>query len=456
MKTHRFHLSKKKIIIFAVLLVIVAVLFYACSRSAAAAKENLIPQVQTTSLKKTSIQDSVSVTGTVQSNNSKNVYTTLTYPVKEVYAKVGDVVKAGQTLAILDTDSLSKDVESAKYSNEYAQKSARLALEKAKADYENALSLYNNNQNADIVSAKAALTAAQQDLNTEKSNYNYAKYQYDNGEISKLALDQAKSKLTAAQNAYDKASTSLTVAQNQAQQNLKALKNAYDAAQAKMNDKSQDVTLAKQQENLRDGVITAPIDGTVTVSNAVVGAVPNGVLFTVEDTNDLIVKTQIKEYDVDQVTVGKKVVIKTDASGDKEIAGVVTKVAPAATVNTVQGTQTTTTSQDNGTVTFAAEVKITQNNPQIRIGMKARLNIILNQKADIYTVPYDAVLHDADGSAYVFEAVKDQNGYKAKKLPVQTGLENDISIEVSGSGIKDGVQIVNNPENISDGSKLKM
>jgi len=237
---------------------------------------------------------------------------------------------------------------------------------------------------------------------------------------------------------------------------LKALKNAYDAAQAKMNDKSQDVTLAKQQENLRDGVITAPIDGTVTVSNAVVGAVPNGVLFTVEDTNDLIVKTQIKEYDVDQVTVGKKVVIKTDASGDKEIAGVVTKVAPAATVNTVQGTQTTTTSQDNGTVTFAAEVKITQNNPQIRIGMKARLNIILNQKADIYTVPYDAVLHDADGSAYVFEAVKDQNGYKAKKLPVQTGLENDISIEVSGSGIKDGVQIVNNPENISDGSKLKM
>jgi Multidrug resistance efflux pump len=446
MKSGKFHLSRKKIITIVVLVAIVAALFYFWSKAGAAARARMIPAVQVTTLKKTSLQDSVSLSGTIQSNTSQNVYTTLNYPIKEVNVKVGDVVKAGQTLAVLDTDSLAKDVESTQYSTKYAQDSARLSLQKAKADYDNALSLYNKNQNADLINAKAAVTSTQQDLNTEKDNYNYNQYLYNTGELSKMALDQEKAKLTSAQSAYDKAVATLTSTQNQVQQNLKTLKNAYDQALAKSSDKSQDVALEKQQQNLKDGVITAPADGSVTVLNAVVGAAANGILFTVEDTNDLIINTEVKEYDVDQVTVGKKVIIKTDATGDKEIAGVVTRIAPAATAST-QGTNN---------VTFAAEIKVTDHDPGLKIGMKARMNIVISEKSDIYAVPYDAVLHKGDGSAYVLAAVKDASGYKAKEIPVQTGLENDISIEVSGSGISDGVQIVSNPENISAGSALKL
>ncbi len=446
MKTGKFHITKKKVILIVVLAAVVALIGVSLSRAKEAAKEKLTPQVQVSALKKTSLQDSISLSGTVQSDNSSNVYTTLTLPVKEVKVKVGDTVKAGQTLAVLDSDSLSQDVQSAQYSTKYAQESARLSLDKAKSDYENALELYNSNQNSDIVNAKAAATSAQLDLSNQQKSYDYNKYLYDSGELSKMALNQEQSKLTAAQNAYSKAVSTQKSAENAAQQNLKTLKNNYDLAQAKYNDKSQEISLEKQQQNLKDSVITAPVDGTVTVVNATVGAPASGVLFTLEDTNRLIVNTEIKEYDVDQVTVGKKVIIKTDATGSTELSGEVTRVSPSAT----------TATQGTNNVTFAAEVKVDSSNPSLKIGMKARMNIVLSEKSDIYAVPYDAVLHKDDGSAYVLAAVKSGDAYKAKAIPVQTGLENDISIEISGDGISDGVQIVSNPENISDGSLLKL
>ena len=84
------------------------------------------------------------------------------------------------------------------------------------------------------------------------------------------------------------------------------------------------------------------------------------------------------------------------------------------------------------------------------------MNIIINERNDIYTVPYDAVQYKEDGSAFVYTAVKEKDVYKAKELPVKTGLANDISIEISGSGIKDGVKIVSNPENIQAGSILNL
>lgn len=446
MKLHKVHFSKKRIIVLAVLAVVVAGGVYSFSRAGAAAKENAIPTVQATTLKKTSLQDSVSVSGTIASGTSQNVYTTLSLPVKTVGVKVGDKVKKGDVLATLDTGTLSKDIESAQYSTKDAEDSARISLQKAQADYSNALQQYNSNQNSELVSVKSAVTDAQQNLDTAKTSYSYNQYLYNSGELSKMLLDQEKTKLDAAQNAYDKAKSMLASTQNKVTQDLKTLKNAVDLAQAKYSDKSQNVMLEKQQQNMKDAIITAPSDGTVTALSASVGAMPAGVLFTLEDTQDLIVKTEIKEFDVAKVTVGKKVTVKTDATGNTETVGEVTRVSPAATAST-QGTNN---------VTYAAEIKIPNPGPELKIGMKARLNIILTEHSDIYTVPYDAVQRKADGSAFVFAAVKDGAGYKAKEIPVQTGLENDVSIEISGSDIKDGVQIVNDAENISAGSALKL
>lgn len=425
--------SWKKIAALVLVLAVVAGIFYSCSRFAG--KQRAAAATSVTVLKKGSLRDSVSVSGAIKSNTSQSVYTTLNYPVKEVRVKVGDTVKAGQVLAVLDTASLENDIESAKSTAENTKQSAALALQKAKSDYENALYLYNNNLNMDLVNANAALTSAQQALDAAKAAY---------------AQNRNQAALDAAQAAYDKANTTLTYTKNKVSQDLKTLKNNYDSAVIKANDRSQQDNLDKLQQNLSKATITAPIGGTVTFSNATAGAVPTaaaGPLFTIQDTGALMVSAEIKEYDVDQVAVGKNVILKTDATGDDEIPAEVSSVAPAAT----QGTEGTSS------VTYTADIRITKQDPRLKIGMKARLSIVLAEKADVYSVPYDAVLHKGDGSAYVLVAEKDDKGVtRAKELPVTAGLETDIAIEISGSGLKDGLQIVSTPENIAAGAALKL
>ncbi|NLJ30796.1 MAG: HlyD family efflux transporter periplasmic adaptor subunit [Clostridiales bacterium] len=422
--------TRKKIIALVIVVLVLAGTLYSCSR--AAEKRNAAAQVSVTALKKGSLRDTVSVSGEVKSNASRNVYTTLNYPVKEVKVKVGDTVKAGQVLAVLDTATLESDIEDAQNAADNARQSAALTLQKAKSDYENALYLYNNNLNMDLVNANDALVSARQALDAAE-----AKYEKDHNQA---ALD-------AAQSAYDKANTTLAFTKNKVSQDLKTLKNNYDAAALKASDRTQQDNLDKLRQNLKMATITAPAAGTVTACGAVAGAPVTGVLFTIQDTSSLMVSAEIREYDVDGVKAGKKAVLKTDATGDDEIAAVVSSVAPAAT----QGTE------GSGSVTYTAEVKIEKQDPRLKIGMKARLSIVLSEKSNVYSVPYDAVLHKDDGSAYVLIAEKDEKGVlRAREQPVSTGLETDISIEISGSGLKDGLQVVGNPDNITAGSALKL
>ena len=72
-----------------------------------------VPEVKHTVLSKGKIVNSINVLGEIKSKNSTNVYSTLNNPVKEVKVKVGDKVKAGDVLAILDSASLEKDIEQA-------------------------------------------------------------------------------------------------------------------------------------------------------------------------------------------------------------------------------------------------------------------------------------------------------------------------------------------------------
>lgn len=92
----------------------------------------------------------------------------------------------------------------------------------------------------------------------------------------------------------------------------------------------QKVLLQKQKKNLSDSKITAPIDGTVTVANAKAGESGPGLLFVVEDTDNLIVSTSIGEYDIALIKIGQEVAIKTDSTGDQLFTGAVSKIAPTA------------------------------------------------------------------------------------------------------------------------------
>jgi len=335
-----------------------------------------------TVLAKSQLIDSVSVSGTIESARTENVYTTLIYPVQSIEVSVGDPVKAGTLLAKLDTSSLSKDVEQARYSTAAAETSAKLQLENA------------------------------------KSAYDSSKLSYDLGEISQLELQSALNNLKLAQSSYD--------------------------------NKSAQVSLSKLQSQLSDAQIKSPMDGTVTMVNATVGTPATGVLFVVEDTGDLIVKTGIKEFDVGTVKAGQAVTIKTDGTGDKSIRGIVKSISPAA----LKSATGQTVSSSN--VEFEAKVSLLDKDPNLKIGMNARLSITIAQKDNIYTVPYDAVSLNPDGTNSIYVAEKSGNGYVIKVIPVEIGMQTDFYIEVSGADLEDGLMVISTPLDLKSGDPVNL
>ena len=72
-----------------------------------------------------------------------------------------------------------------------------------------------------------------------------------------------------------------------ADQDLDAAKSSYETAQTNYNNNSQRIVLEKQQSDLEKCEIKAPIDGTITSVNAVVGNSGTGILFEIENLEEL-------------------------------------------------------------------------------------------------------------------------------------------------------------------------
>ena len=113
---HWFKRHKKLTIFLVILLLILAFVLSQLGRTAAASKALTYQFVRTTTLQKTSLTDSVSVTGTVASGSTASVTASdsvKTYKVTAVNVAVGDTVKAGDVIATLDTSDVEKQIETA-------------------------------------------------------------------------------------------------------------------------------------------------------------------------------------------------------------------------------------------------------------------------------------------------------------------------------------------------------
>lgn len=149
-------------------------------------------------------------------------------------------------------------------------------------------------------------------------------------------------------------------------------------------------------------------------------------------------------------------VIKSDATGDQEISGTVTYIAPAAVKTEAGNTQT---GGNDSNVEFEAEVQVNDPNCGLRIGMNTRLTVLLEEKQDVFGVPYDAVVEKADGSTVVYAAVEQQNSgknssYVVTEIPVTTGLETDFYIEISGGEVTPGMAVISNPQSVTPGMEV--
>lgn len=342
-------------------------------------------------------------------------------------------------------------------SGDYAVEDARVILETAQLAYDAAVL---SGDEAAILQAKAGLEQAQLGFDTAQATLSSttasallamqkAQAAYDNA-VKSLGdtLAVTDTALEKAQIAYDNALKSLRDNVRNAASALQKAQAAYNIAlsnstmargnNTEVNELSieqQEVLLQKQQKTLNDATITAPISGTVTFTQANVGQPATGLMFIVENTNDLIISTSLNESDIGAVKVGQTVSIITDSTLGESIKGTVSHISSAAQ-------KTPTGAANNTSAFFTVEVKLDKPDDRIKIGMNARLTIITDHKDGIYAVPANAIRKTSDGSS-VQVVEKNGNGYTEPRLiPVETGIETASEVEIISDQLTDGMLIV--------------
>lgn len=343
---------------------------------------------------------------------------------------------------------------------------AETAWSQAQADYQNQLASIESSASAaysGVASAQTGVASAEAQLDAARDARNGSTLtQLEQGiasanrsvDSAELQEDIAKAQQDAAEQSADTAKQQHAATENSIAQQIDTLKDNLIGSQiAAQSTKSQEIAIQSLQDTLADATITAPVSGVVTAVYAEEGQPGNGLLFVIEDTDALKITTNIREYDVGNIEVGMPVVIRSDATGDKEISGTVTYIAPAA--NKTENGNTLTA--DDSTVEFEAEVQVNDADSGLRIGMNTRLTVLLEERSDVYGVPYDSVVEKADGSEVVYAvepSSEKEGGYVVTEVPVTTGLETDFYIEVSGDGITDGLSIVSDPQSVAPGMEV--
>ena len=315
---------------------------------------------------------------------------------------------------------------------------AERTLEEAEAAYDTAKTQYRSA----LDSADDALEDYADAVDTAYEAYLDAQVTLENTQAdAQETLADYADRLNTAYAAYESAQAGLESTENAAQNQLQSYQDSLNSAYANASTSTGEVSLRQLRADLEGTEITAPAAGTVTAVYAEVGSSGAGLLFVIEDVDNLVVATSVKDYDVASVSTGMAVAIQSDSTGDQVYDGEVTSIAPTAAKNAAGETDT------SGDISFATDVAVTSQDTGLRIGMSVELDFVLDEALNALSVPYDAVYENDQGQTCLLVLEEGEDGeLLLTELPVTTGLETDLDIAVEGGGLTEGVQVVTDPD----------
>ena len=546
----------KWMIIFAVIAGLIVFVVIRVRNAAEKLKDAMEPTQQEATVTRMDITSSISTTGTIQSKDVRTLTSALSgVKIEEVNYKVGDMVEQGAIVVTFSREDINKKIGQLEEDITEAKQAKALDGGDRTNTYVNGNDLENygiatsyeafQRAGEDLKKAKDDLQKACDEKSEFKSLHEEAKNEIDNVQEKLLykkkeledaiAKDEDKEKIAeltndvAALNArinkyrdaldnYDDRIKTYEDNEEKMQNAVDSALRSYDDAYVKLNKSGYDASfnMAKNDYNLNKGnltandnvkslerqkeqsedsldnyIVTAPISGLVTAVNAEEGngyQATTGALMTIQDVDVLEVTTQVDEYDINNVKLGQDVVIMTDATGSDELKGVVTFVSPTATV--ASGTASSNT--------FEVKIDILNKDERLRLGMSAKLNIIMDTHKDVLAVPYDAIEQKDEGATYIrvvdksvparpdedkknevlgiqvfgtdgkekdIGATGDKEGAAAatgilpdnvKEIPVQVGIEGDFYTEVISPDIKEGMTVLINNSAGELGNEMEM
>jgi len=246
--------------------------------------------------------------------------------------------------------------------------------------------------------------------------------------------------LIAAQSTYDVAVRELEAAKSSAQ----AAK--FNVRSAKASLKDAELTLSKTE-------ILSPINGSVLNliskrGERVVGTaqMSGTTIMSLAAINDLQVRIQLNENDVNRIRIGQEARVRVDAAEDTVFHGVVKNVS------NINKDKTTSDAVTEYEAVISLPAKL--NGPKLtmlKIGMSASVDILTNSKKDVLVAPVQSVLFktdstkpNPDGSYPDYEYVYVVKNKEVSKRVVKTGISNSAMIEVV-NGLKKGDTVATGP-----------
>jgi macrolide-specific efflux system membrane fusion protein len=194
-----------------------------------------------------------------------------------------------------------------------------------------------------------------------------------------------------------------------------------DAARAQGSDQ-----LKYWEEVYKPIPLVAPISGTVIVRAMEPGQTATTATAILVLSDRLIVKANVDETDIGRVREGQRAEISLDAYPDVRADGRVVLIKYESTVV-------------NNVTTYAVDILPDRVPPVFKSGMSANISIFDKIKKNVLLLPADALIPE-NGGTYVL--VGKEGDKKRQKRPVQTGLEDEQSVEiVSGLSVKDRVLV---------------
>ena len=211
--------------------------------------------------------------------------------------------------------------------------------------------------------------------------------------------------------------------------------------------------------------IRAPFSGVVTNVAVEQGKAANGALLAVGDDSKLLVRADVKEVDVSKITPGLPVTFTTVGTGAKEFHGRVTSVSSVsgssqepsggaqgggggASAAAGAGGAGGGGASGSGTqkVTFPIEIEVTGERQGLLIGGTAKAQVITEKKANVLTVPRDAVFTNDKGEQCVLVVAEDSGLKVVAERKVKVGSANDVDTIISGGDLKSGDTVLSNPD----------
>jgi len=379
----RHHRTRRAMIAACGLLLLVSLA--ACSRSDPAAAAYAGQTAAVAVVQRTTIGNSFSVAGEFVPYQEIEMHAKVSGYVRKINVDIGDRVKSGQVLAVLEVPELMAQLQGAGAGVRHSQQEVMRAQNDLSRDEAEHAALHANAQRLAEANATRPGLIAQQELDDAQAKDRASEAQV---EAAKAALSAAKQQLEMAQ--------------------------ANNSQVSAMSDYSR---------------IVAPFDGVVTWRYADTGSLVqagttnsnSAPVVKLAQVNVLRLRIPVPESIAATVRVGEPADVTVQATGE-HFSGKVTRFTDAL---------------DRTTRTMQVEIDVPNDNYKLQPGMYANVALQTQSRADVLSIPIQAVQHE-NGKAKVL-IVDDHNRVESREI--QTGLEDPSRVEVV-SGLSEGARVI--------------